>query len=225
MMKTVFTAIGVATVIASSGLAADSHRLSHGKRPGKFSAAPAGFFGQVSVIDGRTLWDPHSAVAIRLIGIDSCELVQWSFQPRREPTLPREAPNPVACGAMAKAWLRRTIAGAPVECDSFVTGEDGVRQARCHTRNRDIGLEMLRVGWARTDRFSGAYADAQRMAIAARYGMWANYVLDMDEWRRKAVDRSLSRRPIADANLLAERQSEISPPFAEARQHPTRSDR
>ena len=53
----------------------------------------------------------------------------------------------------------------------------------------------------------------------------AAYVLDMDEWRRKAVDTTLSRRPIADFNLLAERESEISPPFADARNKLKRTDR
>ena len=61
--------------------------------------------------------------------------------------------------------------------------------------------------------------------MSARYGMWATYVLDMDEWRRKAVDKTLSRRPIADFNLLAERENEISPPFEDARRRPRRTDR
>jgi hypothetical protein len=47
----------------------------------------------------------------------------------------------------------------------------------------------------------------------------------MPEWRAKAVDRTLSRRPIADFNLLAERESEISPPFEDARKRPMRADR
>jgi hypothetical protein len=50
-------------------------------------------------------------------------------------------------------------------------------------------------------------------------------VLDMPEWRAKAVDRTLSRRPIADFNLLAEREREISPPFEDARKRPLRTDR
>ncbi|OYR22848.1 hypothetical protein CEV34_4046 [Brucella pseudogrignonensis] len=65
----------------------------------------------------------------------------------------------------------------------------------------------------------------QRAAMSARYGMWATYVLDMNEWRRKAVDRTLDRQPIADFNLLAERKSEISPPFADAHRKPKRTDR
>jgi hypothetical protein len=55
--------------------------------------------------------------------------------------------------------------------------------------------------------------------------MWATYVLDMNEWRRKAVDKTLDRQPIADFNLLVERKSEISPPFADAHRKPKRTDR
>jgi hypothetical protein len=87
---------------------------------------------------------------------------------------------------------------------------------------------MLRVGWARVATlypYNGQYLAYQNHAMAARYGMWATYVLDMNEWRRKAVDKTLDRRPIADFNLLAERESEISPPFVDARNKPKRTDR
>ena len=88
---------------------------------------------------------------------------------------------------------------------------------------------MLRVGWARVKtpsppRFS-EYLTWQQHAITARYGMWATYVLDMDEWRAKAIDKTLTRKPIADFNLLADRESEISPPFQDARNRPSRTDR
>ena len=69
------------------------------------------------------------------------------------------------------------------------------------------------------------YLTWQTYAMSARHGMWATYVLDMDEWRAKAVDRTLARRPIADFNLLAERDSEISPPFEDARNRPGRTNR
>jgi hypothetical protein len=93
-------------------------------------------------------------------------------------------------------------------------------------RGRDLALEMLRVGWAKTMSPAPAeYVTWQQYAMSARHGMWATYVLDMPEWRAKAVDRTLSRRPIADFNLLAERESEISPPFKDARKRPRRTDR
>jgi len=56
--------------------------------------------------------------------------------------------------------------------------------------DRDLALEMLRVGWAcTTPMMTGPYAAAQHYAMSARYGMWATDVLDMAEWREKAVDR------------------------------------
>jgi hypothetical protein len=61
--------------------------------------------------------------------------------------------------------------------------------------------------------------------MTARYGMWSTYVLDMPEWRQRAVDKTLGRRPQADINLLQDRNSEISPPFLDARRQPHRRDR
>jgi hypothetical protein len=87
---------------------------------------------------------------------------------------------------------------------------------------------MLRVGWARVGGPSPAppaYLATQHYAMAVRYGMWGTYVLDMAEWRAKAVDQTLGRRPIADFNLLAEREREISPPFQDARRQPVHDER
>jgi hypothetical protein len=98
----------------------------------------------------------------------------------------------------------------------------------CHAGDMDLADEMLRVGLARliTDFPSNPrYFATQRRAIRARYGVWATYVLDMTEWRQKAVDRTPGRKPFADINLLFERQSEITPPFADARRQPSRRDR
>jgi endonuclease YncB( thermonuclease family) len=103
---------------------------------------------------------------------------------------------------------------------------EGTPLGHCTVHGRDIALEMLRVGWARVITPAPAeYLTWQNYAMSARYGMWATYVLDMPEWRRKAVDRTLARRPIADFNLLAERESEISPPFEDVRRRPKRRDR
>jgi endonuclease YncB( thermonuclease family) len=184
--------------------------------------------GRAAAIDGRTLWFPDKAAKVRLAGIDACELPQWALDPTWRERERIKAPGPVPCGPFAKAWLKRTIGSKTVSCRVIGSDVDGVPLAKCLAGGKDIALEMIRVGWARI--VSGPVADPaywsfQRYAMAARYGMWATYVLDMDEWRAKAVDRTLSRRPIADFNLLAERQSEISPPFADARKKPLRTDR
>ncbi len=180
--------------------------------------------GRTSVIDGRTLWFPMGRHRVRLASIDVCGLPQWSYDPRRHGE--SMFPKPVPCGPLAKAWLKRTVGSAPVTCIVRTHDADGALLGRCTVRGRDLALEMVRVGWARVITPAPAeYLTWQNYAMSARHGMWATYVLDMPEWRRKAVDRTLARRPIADFNLLAERESEISPPFEDARRRPERTDR
>lgn len=180
--------------------------------------------GRISVIDGRTLWFPNGGHKVRLASIDVCELSQWSYDPhgRGESTIPK----PVPCGPLSKAWLKRTVGNAQVTCIVQAYDADGALLGRCSVRSRDLALEMLRVGWARTISPAPAeYLTWQNHAMSARHGMWATYVLAMPEWRAKAIDRTLSRQPIADFNLLTERESEISPPFEDARRRPRRTDR
>lgn len=181
-------------------------------------------FGRTSVIDGRTLWFPKNGYKVRLASIDACELPQWSYDPRRHSE--NKIPKPVPCGPLAKAWLKRTIGNLRVSCIVQAYDADGALLGRCTIHGRDLALEMLRVGWARVNSPAPAeYFTWQNYAISARNGMWATYVLDMPEWRAKAIDQTLSRRPIADFNLLVERESEISPPFDDARKRPRRTDR
>lgn len=196
-------------------------------QPGQFMLLPT-IEGRAVVVDGRTLWFPTYAQRIRLADIDACELPQWAFTPQQNKGQANKVPMPVPCGPFAKAWLKRTVGADAVTC-RVVGYEDGaVARAYCAARGRDLGLEMLRVGWARVESpylTYPQYMGYQRAAMSARYGMWATYVLDMNEWRRKAIDKTLDRRPNADFNLLAERRSEISPPFADARNRPRRTDR
>ncbi|TPJ13739.1 thermonuclease family protein [Mesorhizobium sp. B2-3-14] len=183
--------------------------------------------GRASVIDGRTLWFPRSAQKVRLAGIDSCELPQWAFDAKRRGE--SAVLKPVPCGALAKAWLKRMVGDRQVVC---LLGEfpdrDGALKGRCVADGHDLAVEMLRVGWARVETGSPVhshYLKWQRYAMSARYGMWSTYVLDMDEWRAKAIDSSLARRPVADSNLIAERKYEITPPFVDARRRASSSVR
>jgi endonuclease YncB( thermonuclease family) len=191
---------------------------------GPYTGTPLKISGRTSVIDGRTLWFPKGGKIVRLASIDTCELPQWSYDPRRHGN--SSIPKPVPCGPLAKAWLKRTVGSAQVTCIVEAHDPGDPLFGRCSVRGRDFALEMLRVGWARTISPAPAeYVTWQNFAMSARHGMWATYVLDMPEWRAKAVDRTLSRRPIADFNLLADRESEISPPFEDARKRPRRKDR
>ncbi|WEZ85963.1 thermonuclease family protein (plasmid) [Rhizobium sp. 32-5/1] len=183
--------------------------------------------GRVAVIDGRTLWFASARQLVRLSQIEGCELPQWAFDPKS--THPRDGSlTPVPCGALAKAWLKRTIGNRVVRCSVGFRAKSGVVSGKCSAAGRDLAHEMLRVGWARlTTPFGNdnGYSEAQGDAVAARNGMWATYVLDMTEWRRKAIDQTTGRRPLADLNLLSERRSGISPPFADMRRQPARRDR
>lgn len=184
--------------------------------------------GRVAVMDGRTLWFPEHATKIRLLDIDACELPQWAFDPKWNERDRIKAPPPVPCGPLAKAWLKRTTGRSVVQCAVAALDSQSVPLARCTVEGKDLALEMLRVGWARVATpypVDPAYLARQHHAMAARYGMWATYVLDMEEWRRKAVDTTFARQPIADFNLLSERESEISPPFVDAGRKPKRTDR
>jgi endonuclease YncB( thermonuclease family) len=223
-------AILLAGVVASPALSADivSEQLPREQNAHvSQGAGPLGTItGRVAVMDGRTLWFPEHRKQVRLAEIDACELPQWAYDPK----LPRGSniPKPVPCGPFARAWLKRTVGSAVVTCSTLSYADDGALVGRCALAGRDLALEMLRVGWARLNAPSPLrpeYLAWQQYAMEARYGMWATYVLDMDEWRAKAVDRTLARKPIADFNLLAERENEISPPFQDARNHPSRTDR
>jgi len=226
-------ALGLAATIAMPTIAADvTTNATMQYRDTSVMPEPATtvatYRGRVAVIDGRTLWFPEHAVKVRLLNIDACELPQWAFDPKWNERDRIKAPPPVPCGSLAKAWLKRTTGRAVVQCTVAVHDNQGVPLARCTVKGKDIALEMLRVGWARVATpypVDPVYLVRQRHAMAARYGMWATYVLDMDEWRRKAVDTTLSRQPIADFNLLSEREREISPPFIDARRKPKRTDR
>jgi endonuclease YncB( thermonuclease family) len=180
--------------------------------------------GKASVIDGRTLWFPQQAVAVRLAGVEACALPQWAFETVGAPV--SVTTPPVPCGPLAKAWLKRIVGDDVVTCRLDTPGNG--KTAQCAVRGHDVGLEMVRVGWARTTdagRNDPQYSAAERYARSARYGLWGTYVLDMDEWQRRAIDRTVTRRPAADRNLLASRQAEITPPFADWRQRPLRIDR
>ena len=103
-------------------------------------------------------------------------------------------PKPVPCGPLAKAWLKRTVGSQRITCNVAVSTEPTASSlASAPQAASDLALEMLRVGWARVappPLPAPDYLAWQRHAMSGRYGMWATYVLDMDEWRRKAVDKT-----------------------------------
>lgn len=225
-MRAVCLVFGLAASIALStnGLAADLARQDMTAPPSVGGASAMTLRSRVRVIDGRTLWFPDPPHRIRLAEIDVCELPQWAFDPTRYGKA--EALKPVPCGALAKAWLKRFVGDTKVTCHVTATDRDNNHVGTCFSGRQDLAIEMLRVGWARVRSPSSTrYLAWQRYAMNARLGLWATYVLDMDEWRANARDTTLGRHPSADLNLLAERKREITPPFADARRRFRRGDR
>ncbi|MDP9810486.1 endonuclease YncB(thermonuclease family) [Rhizobium tibeticum] len=128
--------------------------------------------GRASVISGDTLWFPQLGVKVRRDSIDACPLPQWAFDPTASGRM--HLPVPIPCGALAKAWLKRMVGNSVVICAPSRYLAAGEQTARCEARGRDLALEMLRVGWARTlVPTDPEYSAAERYARSGRYGLWA----------------------------------------------------
>jgi endonuclease YncB( thermonuclease family) len=216
----------IATVLLIASGQALSADLPAGRWTGERAAnfPPPEIRGRASVISGDTLWFPELGQGVHLEGIQSCALPQWAF----DPSIKSNTAVPIPCGPLAKAWLKRSLGSATVKCIANTYSNSAFPSARCMVRGRDLGLEMLRVGWARARSaplLDPQYLAAERSARAARYGLWGTYFLDMDEWQGKAVDRTAARRPLADWNLLSDREQDTTPPFADWRNRPRRTDR
>ena len=181
--------------------------------------APPSFSGRVSVIDGRTLLFPEHGRTVQLMDVNTCDLVQWAVKPPSD----QSDPAPVPCGAKAKAWLTRIVGTQSVDCTAAGYTGRGQVLAYCAVKGQDVALEMLRVGLAAIDTPNPKrpeYFRAQADAVRKEYGIWGTFVLDMDEWRRRAIDQTPSRQPIADYNLLADRNRDVTPPMIRSRHQP-----
>jgi endonuclease YncB( thermonuclease family) len=77
------------------------------------------------------------------------------------------------CGAIALAALRRFLAGRPVQCFFGPADKAAQLTAACRVGKIDIGLWLLKAGWAKAaDGASDAYRAAAEAAHCARRGLW-----------------------------------------------------
>ena len=208
----------VAAVPAFVALAACSTTGQPPTQPGR--SAPPAISGRVSVVDGRTLYFPGHGRTVQLVNINTCNLAQWAVIP---PASRADKPAPIPCGAKAKAWLARSIGTNKVQCSPAGYTAQGQFLAYCTVKEKDLALEMLRVGLAVIDTpnpLRPEYFSVQADAVVKEYGIWSTFVLDMDEWRRRAVDQTPARQPIADYNLLADRGRDLTPPMIRRRNRP-----
>jgi endonuclease YncB( thermonuclease family) len=137
----------------------------------------AEIYGTASIVDGDTI--AINGIRIRLLGIDAPEARQICLD---------EKAKSYRCGIAARDALERLIAGQTVTCRP--EGLDRFRRtlATCATlRFADLGLEMIRQGWATV--YDGAqarlgYLPMEQAAERRRIGLWRGGFERPSAWRR-----------------------------------------
>jgi endonuclease YncB( thermonuclease family) len=84
--------------------------------------------------------------------------------------------GPAPCAEAAKANLGILLEGGPISCSFVRKVGHGSYQGRCQRSDgTDIGLILLRQGWARADAEAAQeYQAAEAEAKADHRGLWAN---------------------------------------------------
>lgn len=137
--------------------------------------ALADLSGQGQVVDGDGL---HvEGREIRLAGIDA---------PERDQACTRPGQDKWMAGREASAVMASLLAAAPVACHD--TGERSYKRivAVCYRDGEDIGLTMVRLGWAFDNpKYShGRYAAAEAQARQAGRGVWQGACEKPWIWRK-----------------------------------------
>lgn len=88
-----------------------------------------------------------------------------------------------ACGRWAREYLAGLLAG-PASCHGTVRDRYGRRVVHCSVAGQDLGAAMVAAGAARAYlRYGQDYAGAERMARAAKRGIWAGSFVDPEKVR------------------------------------------
>ena len=86
----------------------------------------------------------------------------------------RHRTSKVACGQLAAQWLRLRVKGRVLRCTRVDTDRCGRVVARCSVDGADVGSSIVEAGWATAYRkYSLDHVGAERLARAARRGIWA----------------------------------------------------
>ena len=143
----------------------------------RWLAAPAqagGLAGTASVIDGDTL--EVRGRRIRLHGIDAPESRQRCEDGTRQS---------YRCGQRAALALADRIGRAPVTCETRDTDRYGRLIAVCYQGTTDLNAWLVTGGHAVAyRRYSTDYVGEERLARAARRGLWAGRFVMPWDWRR-----------------------------------------
>ena len=170
---------------------------------------PETYRGRVTVLDGRTVAFFPNGPTVRLADVDVCHLPQWAFE---------RSGYPYPCGPLAKAWLKRLVRRDPVSCRAQRQDRDGVILARCTVRGGDLGYNVMRAGIGQTPKGQvppdACYGCAEGQALRNGWGLNGTIYLDPSDWRRRADDRSLDRRPFRDRNMIRDELGTVYVPPA-----------
>lgn len=156
--------------------------------------------GPVTVLDGRTMRYHPSGQTVRIAGIETCNLPQWAFE---------RSGYPYPCGPLGKAYLKRLVRRSPVNCVATAIDRDGVPLAECHANGKNLAAHIALAGLAITDESERVPAgadvyDSEALALQNGFGLNDTTVLDPQDWRAKANEKSLARRPFRDRNMIAD---------------------
>jgi endonuclease YncB( thermonuclease family) len=136
--------------------------------------AAAEVHGKARILDGDTL--EVGGQRFRLYGIGAPELGQICHRADRE----------YACGKVARAVLWALVGGREVSCAPVSVARDDATAAICTADNTSLNQGMVAAGWALADPPGVVpYAQLQRVAKAARRGLWTGDFDPFDARRRK----------------------------------------
>ena len=155
-------------------------------------AAAADVMGRVIVVDGDTIAVEGAPSRIRIDGIDAPEGAQVCKSGEGADYL---------CGPKASQALAELIGrNGRVSCSPKTVDRYGRQVAVCEIDGKDIGREMVRLGWAvdYTQYSGGRYAREQADAKAAKRGIWAGTFQMPWDWR--AAQRAPT--PVAPLPIL-----------------------
>lgn len=119
--------------------------------------------GVAQVADGDTL--TVGQTRIRLFGVDA---------PEAQQTCKIKYSN-WTCGAAATSALRSMVDGHQVTCEPMDTDVYGRTVARCRADGKDLGAELIRIGYAVVyGGGSDLYGGLEAQSKAYRAGVWAS---------------------------------------------------
>lgn len=131
--------------------------------------------GPARVVDGDTL--EVAGQRIRLEGIDAPELSQ---------NCTAASGTEWNCGGAAAQALRRLISNKDIACDSRGLDKYGRMLGVCFEEGLEINSELVTQGFAWAFiKYSQSYVAAERVARAAKAGIWQGPALPAWEYRHK----------------------------------------